>query len=65
MGTSHSRYPVRLEDQQRRILETMVRMSRTPAKHCLVARALLMSDQLQDALSGYYHNTAKNRTQSQ
>ena len=50
MGTAHAHYPVRLEDQQRRFLETMVRMSRTPAKHYLVARVLLMSAQLQNAL---------------
>ncbi len=48
METSHYRYPVRLEDRQRRWLETMVRMSGTPAKHYLVARVLLMSDQSQD-----------------
>jgi hypothetical protein len=45
MRTSHYCYPVRLEDQQRRWLETMMHTSRTPAKHYLVARALLMSDQ--------------------
>jgi hypothetical protein len=38
MGTSHYRSPVRLEDQQRRFLETMVHISSTPAKHYLVAR---------------------------
>jgi transposase len=47
MGTYHYRYPVRLEDQQRHFLETMVYMSKTPAKHYLVARVLLMSDQRQ------------------
>jgi hypothetical protein len=45
MSTSHYRYPVRLSEEQRRWLETMVRMSSTPAKHYLVARVLLMSDQ--------------------
>ena len=47
MRTYHYCYPVRLEDQQRRWLETMVHTSRTPAKHYLVARVLLMSDQSQ------------------
>jgi len=36
---------MRLEDQQRRFLETMVRMSSTPARHYLVARVLLTLDQ--------------------
>ena len=45
MRTSHYRYPVRLSEEQRRWLETMVRMSSTPAKHYVVARVLLMSDQ--------------------
>jgi Homeodomain-like domain len=47
MRIYHYCYPVRLEDQQRRFLETMVQMSRTPVKHYLVARVLLMSDQSQ------------------
>jgi len=47
MRTSHYRYPVRLSEEQRRFLETMVRMSTTPAKHYLVARVLLISDQSQ------------------
>jgi hypothetical protein len=38
-------YPVKLQEEQRRFLETMVHTSRTPAKHYLVARVLLMSDQ--------------------
>src|SRR6266571_2914475 len=45
MRTSHYRYPVKLSEEQRRWLETMVHMSSTPAKHYLVARVLLMSDQ--------------------
>ena len=45
MKTSHYRYPVRLSEEQRRFLETMVHMSSTPAKHYVVARVLLMSDQ--------------------
>ena len=45
MRTSHYRYPVRLSEEQHRWLETKVRMSSTPAKHYLVARVLLMSDQ--------------------
>ncbi len=40
-------YPVKLREEQRRFLETMVHTSRTPAKHYLVARVLLMSDQQQ------------------
>jgi CRP-like cAMP-binding protein len=47
MRTSHYRYPVRLSEEQHRWLETMVHMSSTPAKHYLVARVLLMSDQSQ------------------
>ena len=47
MRTYHYRYPVRLTSEQRRFLETMVHTSRTPAKHYLVARVLLMSDQSQ------------------
>ncbi len=45
MKTSHYRYPLRLSEEQRRFLETMVNMSSTPAKHYVVARVLLMSDQ--------------------
>ena len=45
MGTSHYRYPVKLTSEQRKFLEAMVHMSSTPAKHYLVARVLLMSDQ--------------------
>src|SRR5258708_7327843 len=47
MGTSHSRYPVRLSAEQRRFLETMMHTSSTPAKHYMVVRVLLMSDQSQ------------------
>ena len=47
MRTSHYRYPVRLSKEQHQWLEAMVRMSSTPAKHYLVARVLLMSDQSQ------------------
>lgn len=47
MRTYHSKYPVRLSKEQRHFLETMVHMSKTPAKHYLVARVLLMSDQSQ------------------
>ncbi len=47
MRTSHYRYPVKLSEEQRRWLETMLHMSSTPAKHYLVARVLLMSDQSQ------------------
>ena len=47
MRTSHYRYPVKLSEEQRRWLETMLHMSSTPAKHYLVARVLLMSDQRQ------------------
>lgn len=47
MRAYHYRYPVRLSKEQRRWLETMVHINRTPAKHCLVARVLLMSDQSQ------------------
>ncbi len=49
MRAYHYRYPVELSEEQRRWLETMVRMSNTPAKHYLVARILLMSDQYQGA----------------
>jgi len=45
MRVYHYSYPVRLSEQQHRWLETMVHMSSTPAKHYLVARVLLMSDQ--------------------
>ena len=47
MRTYHYSYPVRLSEEQRRWLETMVHTSKTPAKHYLVARVLLMSDQSQ------------------
>jgi hypothetical protein len=47
MRTSHYRYPVKLSEEQRRWLETMTQASRTPTKHYLVARVLLMSDQSQ------------------
>jgi hypothetical protein len=47
MRTYAYRYPLKLSEEQRRFLETMVHMSRTPAKHYLVARVLLMSDQQQ------------------
>src|SRR5258708_28206353 len=47
MRTSHYRYPVRLSEEQHQWLEAMVRMGSTPAKHYLVARVLLMSDQSQ------------------
>ena len=47
MKTYHYRYPVKLQAEQRRWLEIMTYTSRTPAKHYLVARVLLMSDQCQ------------------
>ena len=47
MKVYHYRYPVRLNNEQRRWLETMVHTSKTPTKHYLVARVLLMSDQSQ------------------
>ncbi len=47
MKTYHYRYPVKLQAQQRRWLEIMADTSKTPAKHYLVARVLLMSDQSQ------------------
>jgi hypothetical protein len=50
MRTYAYRYPVKLSEEQRRLLETMVHTSRTPAKHYLVARVLLMSDQSQEQL---------------
>jgi hypothetical protein len=46
--TSHYHYPVRLSEQQQNFLETIIHISSTPAKHYLVARVLLMSDQGQD-----------------
>ncbi len=45
--TSHYRYPVKLSEEQRRWLGTMLHMSSTPAKHYLVARVLPMSNQSQ------------------
>jgi len=45
MRAYHYRYPVRLSQEPRLWLGTMRRTSRTPAKHYLVARVLLMSDQ--------------------
>jgi transposase len=45
MKVYHYNYPVRLLPEQRRWLETMLHTSRTPAKHYLVARVLLMTDQ--------------------
>jgi Homeodomain-like domain len=45
MKQHHYRYPVKLSEEQRRFLETLVHTSRTPTKHYLVARVLLMSDQ--------------------
>jgi hypothetical protein len=47
MRAYHYRYPVRLSQEHRLWLETMRRTSRTTAKHYLVARVLLMSDQSQ------------------
>jgi hypothetical protein len=47
----HYSYPVKLEPEQRRWLETMVHTSKTPAKHYLVARVLLMSDQRESSPS--------------
>jgi hypothetical protein len=47
MEISHYRYPVRLSEEQHQWLEAIVRMGSTPAKHYLVARVLLMSDQSQ------------------
>ena len=41
------RYPVNLSEEQRRFLETMLHHATTPAKHYVVARVLLMSDQRQ------------------
>jgi transposase len=51
MRTYHYSYPVKLTLEQRRWLETMVHTSSTPAKHYLVARILLMSDQSEGAPS--------------
>jgi hypothetical protein len=45
--TYHYHYPVRLSKEQRRFLEAMLHTSGTRAKHYLVARTLLMSDQSQ------------------
>lgn len=47
MNRSHYRYPVRLGEEQRKLLEVMVHTSKTPAKHYLVVPVLLMSDQRQ------------------
>jgi hypothetical protein len=47
METAHYRYPVQLRPEQRRWLEVMMHTSSTPAKHYVVARVLLMSDQRQ------------------
>ncbi len=47
MRTYSYRYPMKLSEEQRRFLETMVHTSSTPAKHYVVARVLLMSDQRQ------------------
>jgi hypothetical protein len=48
MRRYHYSYPVRLSNEQRRFLEMMAQTSKTLAKHYLVARVLLMSDQSQD-----------------
>ena len=45
MRTYTYRYPVKLSEEQRRFLETMVHTSRTPAKQYLVARVLLIAHQ--------------------
>ena len=47
MGNSTYRYPVKLQPEQHKWLETMAHMGTTPTKHYLVARVLLMSDQSQ------------------
>jgi predicted transcriptional regulator YheO len=47
MRISHYRYLVQLSEEQRRWLEAMIRTSKTPATHSVVARVLLMSDQSQ------------------
>jgi transposase len=49
MRTYHYRYPVKLSKEQHQWLSTMVYISRTPAKHYLVARVLLTLDQSQGA----------------
>ncbi len=41
MKTSHYHYPVRLSEEQRRWLETMLHSTRTSAKHYVVARVLV------------------------
>ncbi len=45
MKTSHYHYPVRLSEEQRQWLETMLHSTRTPAKHYVVARVLPTRDQ--------------------
>jgi hypothetical protein len=47
MKTSHYRYLVQLSQEQRRWLEAMIRTSKTPATHAVVARVLLTLDQSQ------------------
>ncbi len=47
MRPSHYRYPMRLSPEQRTLLETIIHTSRTPVRHYVVARVLLMSDQSQ------------------
>ena len=47
MRAYHYSYPVKLSEEQRRFLETMVHTSRAPTKPYVVARVLLMSDQSQ------------------
>jgi hypothetical protein len=47
MRRYHHVYPVKLTGEQRGFLEAMMHASRTPAKHYVVARVLLMSDQSQ------------------
>ena len=47
MRTYRYRYPVKLSEKQRLWLETMMHTSSTPARHYVVARVLLMSDQNQ------------------
>ena len=44
MRTYHYRYLVRLSEEQRRWLETIIHTSRTPVRHYVVARVLLMSE---------------------
>jgi hypothetical protein len=48
MKPSHYRYPVKLSEQQRKLLEAMAHMSTIPAKHYVGSHVLLMSDQSQD-----------------